>query len=363
MDALRLFIAALFFLRLHIDGVVITSYIDYRDYDVNCIVKHLRTQHRHLYVEFESIKSRLRYCDKYMQSLHDSFFDAAGNLISPNTNQSCVINLLKRHNVSEVLVKAIAYNYFKRQLVKFRSNATCGGVVTVLRLDNDCEHPEMSAKFIGNNKSLWKLRPCLDDLFGEFSVDAIVFTESGERLGARRFSGHLRNYLRELVDAASNFCSSTDWNVLAKFYGIGNLAKKEFAEIYERPQIDCFLKHLDEMKMLGNTTYRFYGRYPLGRVDEGMKKCDDIMREQVESVITVDLFGFTEKSRNVKNCVIESSASEQLIEKVVVLPVVMRFIDVSAKDADIPQQIYVESSKKIIDNTLACLEAFWLKKN
>lgn len=359
MDALRVLIAVLYLFCVDdIDGVVITSYIDYRDYDVNCIVEQLQTHHRHLRVEFKSIKSRLRHCDNYMQTLHNSFFKAAENLILVNTDRSCVINLLRRHNVSEVFFKAIAYNYFKRHLVKFKSNATCEGVVKVLRVDNDCEHPEMSAKFIGNNKSLWKLRPCLDDLFGEFSVDGIVFADHGVRLGVRRFSSHLRHYLRELVDASSNFCSKTNWNVLAKFYGIGNLAKKEFAEIYDQAQIDCFLKYVHENKILGKTSYRFYGRYQLWRDAEWIKECDDIMKEQVESVITVDLFGFTEKSRYVKSCVIESSSSEQLIEKLVVIPAVMRFIDVSADSVDLPRQIYVESSKRIIDKTMACLSAF-----
>lgn len=358
MDALRVLIAAFYFLRVGIGGVVITSYIDYRDYDVNCIVKHLRTHHRHLHVEFESIKNRLKHCDDYMAKFQDSFFDSVGDLISENTNRTCVINLLRRHNVSEVLVKAITYNYFRRRLVQFRPNETCEGVVKVLRVDNDCEHPEMSAKFIGNNKSLWKLRPCLDDLFGEFSVDGIVFVDRGERLGVRRFASHLQHYLRELVDVAKTFCSKTDWNSLAKFYGIEKLPEKEFVEIYNRTQIDCFRKYLDENRILFNASYRLYDRYQLGRGKEGMEKCDDIMKEQIQSVINVDLFGFTEKSQKVKDCVIEANSSERLIEKMVVMPAVMRYIDVSAKDADTPQQIYVESSKKIIDIMLACLVAF-----
>lgn len=123
--------------------------------------------------------------------------------------------------MSNVFLKAIFYNYFKRRFAS-NSNKTCDDIVNVLRVDNDCEHREMSVEFISDRKSLWKLRPCLNDLFGEFNVEEIIFVDHGLawnwRIGLRKCRRHLLEFISQIVKTSRSFCNELNLDLTIKYF-------------------------------------------------------------------------------------------------------------------------------------------------
>lgn len=334
-------------------GYLISDLTDYRDYDANCVAYYLQNNHS-IHIRFKPEPRRMNYCRSYVDNLEQSFYESVESLISPKPRRNCVMSLLKRHNVKDVFFKAIGYNYFKRQLVKFAVSKTCSNVVNVLRVDNDCELREMTVNFIGSNKSLWKLRPCLDDLFGEFDVDEIVFVNQDSRVGFRRFGRHLSSFFTLLAETGKTFCSDLNLNLMIKYFGIESLQNDELRAIYNRTQIDCFMNFFINNEIIEKTSYRFPDT---ANKDEDLS-CDEIMREQVEKVVAVDLFGFAEFSQKVKDCIIEGNRMEKNIERVVIMPAVASSLDLSRKHFEIPKVVYVQNTKRIIEISLACLRVF-----
>lgn len=307
------------------------------------------------FLVLRSRENRFNYCEKYIDKFQKSFYETVEPLITNNTNKKCVRNLLQRHNTHSVFFKAIAYNYFKRQLVNFKSNKTCAGVVNVLRVD-DCKYREMTVKFIGDDKSLRKVRPCLDDLFGEFNINEIAFVNHEDwRIGFRRFGRHLWTYMSELIGVARDFCSKLDLNLNIKYFGIKSLHNDELEEIYNQTQIDCFKNFFVSNNFMEKTAYQFDDDFSMENNPEYLRRCDEVMHEQVENVITIDLFGFTEASQRVMDCIIKRNRDGKFIERVVILPAIVRFIDV---DFELPQNDFIRNSKFIMDMTLGCLEYF-----
>ena len=331
---------------LCVGSYLISDLSDYKDYDANCVGEYLQNRYNLNISLKASTKKRLNYCTSYMETFNESFYETVANLIPTESRRECVVQLLKRNRVSDVFFKAIGYNYFKRQLVKFPSNKTCNGIVNVLRVDNDCEFREMTVNFIGN-KSLGKLRACLDDLFSEFNVDEIVFAnQGGLRVGRRFFGRHLSEYFKQLNETGKIFCSDLNLNLAVKYFAIDSTRKVR--EIYNETQIDCFKNFHINNRIIKHLVYRHSDTMKLHKDDP---MCDEIMREQVESVITIDLFGFTEFSRRVKNCIIERNRFEQIIEQVVVSPIAVKYFDSSSSS-------YIKNTKKIIEMTLDCLQFF-----
>ena len=359
MVGLRSFLSAVAFVctvAIVADGNFVTVHSDFQDYDLNCVVRHLNNHHRFNLV-VKPIKKRLGYCGAYMGKLESSFYEKAEQFIPQNTNRTCVINLLKRHNVTDVFIKAIAYNQYKKKLVKYKSNETCKGIVNILRVNGDYEYREMSVNFVGSNESLWRLRPCLNDLFGKFEVNEIHFVNQNESIGLRRFAAHLQSFLFELVSAAKNFCSDISFDLSAKYFGI---EREKFGKIYNRTQLECFEKFFLESKILGNFTFEPKDSDQLNDDSyETSETCDEIMEEQVRKVVIIELFGFTELSQRVIDCILGRNAEDKLIEQVVILPAVMRAYQMqTVDDYETPRKVYIESTKKIIEMSLSCLNFF-----
>lgn len=329
-----------------VGGYLISDLSDYRDYDASCIGDYIQKRYG-LNISLKAKTKRLSYCTPYIESVDESFYETVGALIPSESRRECVINLLKRHRVSDVFFKAIGYNYFKRQLVKFSSNETCEGIVNVLRVDNDCEFREMTVNFIGGNKSLGKLRACLDDLFSEFNVDEIVFVDHEDsRIGRRRFGGHLTEFFRQINETGKTFCSESNVDLAVKYFAADNA--KEAGEKYNETQIECFKNFHFNNKIIKRLSYRHSDT--LNR-QEDSTACENIMQEEVLNVISIDLFGFTGFSQRVKNCIIDRNRSEQLIEQVIILPTVVKHLDS-------PSGAYIKSTKRIIEMSLDCLQFF-----
>lgn len=305
----------------------------------------------HFFINFRSRENRFNYCEKYIDKLEKSFYKTVEPLISNNTDKECVINLLQRHKTHSVFFKAIAYNYFKKQLVNFRYHKACAGVVNILRVD-DCKYREMTVKFIGSDKSLRKVRPCLDDLFGEFNINEIAFVNHDDwRIGFRSFGRHLWTYFYELIGVSRDFCSKLDLNLNIKYFGI----KNELEGIYNQTQINCFRNFFVSNNFMAKSAYQFKDDFSNENNPEYLRRCDEVMQEQIENVITIDLFGFTEASQRVMECINEENKNGKFIERVVILPAVVRFIDV---DFELPQDEFIQNSKFIMEMTLRCLQKF-----
>lgn len=348
MVAFHFNLIAFTFASVGVGGFLISDLSDYRDYDANCIGEYLNNHYNFNISLKEKAAKRMNHCSSYIATLDESFYETAGKLIPSETRRECLVSLLKRHRVSDVFFKAIGYNYFKRRLVKSSSNNSCEGIATVLRVDNDCEFREMTVNFIGGNKSLWKLRACLDDLFSEFNVDEIVFSVANQeisRIGRRRFGSHLSEFFKQLNETGRTFCSESNVDLAVKFFESDSKSE----ETFNQTQIDCFKNFYSSCKIIKRLSYRHSDT--LKRQQEAVLACDEIMREQVESAITIDLFGFTEFSRRVKDCILESNRDEQLIEEVVIAPTVMKYFHT-------PVAAYISSKKRIIEMTLDCLQFF-----
>ena len=237
--------------------------------------------------------------------------------------------------------------------MSFKYNKTCAGVVNVLRVD-DCRNREMAVNFIGDNKSQRKVRPCLDDLFGSFNVNEIAFVDQDWRIGFRRFGTHLQSFFRELIEVARNFCS--ELNLHIKYFGISSLHKDKLDEIYNQTQIECFKTFFHSNNFSDKSSYQFTDEHNMENQLESSIKCDEVMQEQVENVITIDLFGFTEPSVRVMECIKNQNRDGKFIEQVIIIPAIMRFIDI---DYDFSlQDDFIESSKHIMNITLCCLQSF-----
>lgn len=302
-------------------------------------------------------ENKLRYCDKYTEKFKSSFYETVEPLIPTNANKSCVVNILQHHKAHDVLFKAIAYNYFKRQLVKFSYNKTCSGVVNVLRVD-DGKYREMTVNLIGDDKSQKKVRPCLDDLFGGFNVNQIAFINHQDlRIGFRRFGIHLRSYLNGIIQAAKDYCTESEFhlNLNIKYFGIKSLSDDELGEIYNQTQIECFKNFSVSNNFVEKSAYQFNDDFSMETPFKSSRKCDEVMQEQVESVITIDLFGFTEPSQRVMDCIMDRNRDGKFIEQIVIMPAIVRYIDV---DYEIPEEDFINNSKVVIGIMFECLQSY-----
>jgi hypothetical protein len=350
MAALRLLLAAFASVFVCVDCFLISDLTDYGSYDKDCVALWLWTHNSFDMAEW--MQNRVDECRSYNDKLEKSFYDSVEELISAKPHRQCVMKLLRHHNASDVFIKAIAYNYFKEQLVSFSPNATCEGVVDVLRVDNEGENREMDVNFIGDDKSLWKLRPCLNDLFGAFGVREIVFVNQGERIGARSFGTHLKSYFIELYESAEAFYNDT---LLREKFA---LVSSRATEVYNQTQLDCFRMMFVEQEIIEPSSYRFIDTIDINSDPEYISTCTEIMQEEIEKSVAVDLFGFTESSQRVKNCIIEKNVLKQFIEPVVIIPAVAKIIELLESRANVTYDVYSANVKRTIRATFDCLEQF-----
>lgn len=214
----------------------------------------------------------------------------------------------------------------------------------------------MTVNFIGDDKSLLNVRPCLDDLFGEFNINEISFINHKDwRIGFRRFGRHLWTYFGELIELAGNFCSELNLDLNIKYFGIKSLHSEELEGIYNQTQINCFRNFFVTNSFIEKSAYQFNDKFRTENNLELLRRCDEVMLEQVENVITVDLFGFTEASQRVMDCIVKRNRGGKFIERVIIMPAVANFLDI---DFQLPQNEYIKNSKFIMKMTLDCLEKF-----
>jgi hypothetical protein len=346
MAALRfLLISALASALVCLDCYVISDLTDYDDYDKRCIAVW-----SHQAGEWPS-RDRMDKCRSYNEKLELTFYDSVEDFISTKPHRQCVMELVRRYELGKVFIKAIAYGQFKEPLVGFATNATCEGVVSVLRVDNEGNSRAMHANLIGSNKSLWKLRACLNDLFGAFDVREIVFVNQGERIGARSFGAHLKSFLGEVYEAASAFCSDTVLD--EKFALLTSQARK----VWSQTHIECFYLTLVKQKLIEPSVYRLHDKLNLTLAPVTITTCEEMMRDEVEKAIVVDLFGFTEPSQRVKDCVVEKSSREKFVVPVLIMPAIEGIINLNEKSQNV-RDLFKINTRRVIETTFECLEKF-----
>lgn len=320
---------------------------DYRDFDESCIARTFQ-QRYNINVATKAKAKSDTFCDHHINVIEKSFYDSVADLISPEHRRGCVIDLLKRHQVADLFVKAIGYKYFEDQLVKFSPNKTCEGLVEVLRKDHRCDLRELKVNLI-SDKQQWKLLSCIDDLFGANKVDVVTFVnQKNAKIGVRKFGNHMSSFMSTLAEIGKTYCSDLNLDLVVTFFDIVNVKLQEHNGETVQSQLDCFLsffKHnmIDGPKQIKDSPE--------------LLKCNKMMQDKVESGITLRLFGLTEPSQRVKHCIIKRNSFERYIEKVIVMPRIMKYV-VEDIDIEIAENIFVKNSKKIVEITLSCLKLF-----
>jgi uncharacterized protein YpiB (UPF0302 family) len=254
MEVVRLILAILFITAHVTDAFVITTLTDYVDFDENCVVD---------YVQETDIDRRCRNkVAKYRSSFYETIRE---RLTEPD---ECAVNQLERYNVSEVLLRAIAYNYNPCHFVTFNAVESCEGVLkwsnnSVFR--DNCGYNVTIVTLSQHNKSLGKLRHCVNDLFRERQLDTIIFVDDADdsrsELGARSFGRHATAFVEQLTELAANLC---DENLIAP--------------------------HNEALERL----YNFTGKFDAAEVGTIL-----------EEITVIDLFGFTQPSKKVERCIID----------------------------------------------------------
>lgn len=324
-----------------------SDFTDYKDFDAGCIAGY-----------FVKIKNTTKvkdgkYCDQHINTIEKSFYDSVGDLVSPELRRSCVIELLKRHNVSETFFKAIAYNYFKNKLVEFSPNKTCDGLVNVIGEMHWCDRISLKVNYTTGDHRHWKLQSCIDDLFGAYKVDEITFVnQHNAKIGFRKFGTHLSHFLSILAETGNIFCSDLNLDLAKSFFDIVNLNPQHQHRVYNQSQTDCFKSFF--VNKLINTG----GSQDQHEEFSESDKCQLFLREHVESVIDIRLFGFNEPSQRVKDCIINENSMGNYIEKFVVIPEILRIIGMTNVDVGTPKNTHINSKKKIIELTLSCLKLY-----
>ncbi|KAG5685034.1 hypothetical protein PVAND_014237 [Polypedilum vanderplanki] len=243
--------------------IIITPLIDYFDFNEECVIN---------YIKRSGIG---RYCRDEITNYKEMFINTVKEKLEGEESSECVINHIKFYNISEVFLKAIAYNYDPNHFVTFKNS--CNDVMSnnMSIFIDDCGSRATIVILRQDNKSLRKLRHCFNDLFYKFKLDKIiVFDEtdgSRSEIGARNFAKHSLTFIEEIIKITLMSCS------------------KEKSEI---------------LKKLSNTIY-----------DKNEEEFEEIFHENC----WVDLFGFTQPSKNVERCIIDeyqASENEKLSELV-----------------------------------------------
>ena len=281
MDVIRLIIV--FSLTPAItSGFIITNLIDYTDFKEDCIVHYLSRYHPNHNLNITSFScvdknNKVDYfCDNEIGRFERSFYSTIeDNLMRNHRNESqdvleCSINQLRAYNVSEMFLKAIAYNYYPTKFVTFNSPIeSCKGIIKFNNsiVTDVCDECVLTVILTDGNKSLNELQSCLNDLFSECELNKIVlndeFDNSTYSIGVRSFGMHTITFVQLMANMAINLCSTIE-------------------------NID---KMLDSAQL--NAIENFFN----------MKS--EIFVEKFHTIAIIDLFGFSKPSKNVEQCIID----------------------------------------------------------
>lgn len=357
MDVLKLIIIWFSSILVNLSAVQITQLTNYKDFNKDCVAHHLQVHH-----DFEiSYKSYWKHfdlnrCHNVIRDIKRTFYESLEAFICQHQHDHCMMQLIKRHNVSEVFLKAIGYNYFKTELVAFEHRKNCDGLIKSPTIDNvSCERV-LYADFSGDYKSLWRMQSCLDDLFGAFDVNQIyVGNDDDVGIGLRNIGGHAQEFFIQLKALAQEFCSDMNLRTLNKFYW----DKVQKRRLHRIPHVmNCFREFFISNKIIDKRNYEFIDndkhKSPNLHVD-----CNRIIDDDVEELTEINLFGFTEPSRRVKKCIIDRNKEQgQLIEQNLILPLIVNEIELRKDYIMFPQELLINNTKKIVKFTLECMQFF-----
>lgn len=265
MEASRLIFAFLF-LAYRTNAFIITHMIDYRDFSEKCVTQYVQNRHFNL----------PKYCrhniDNYKRSFYESIevIVKGQQAVDNKTALECAINQLKLYNVSEVLLKAIAYKYDPAHFVSFEAiEKSCDGIVISNNVSviTDRSGFRVMVVILGErNKSRAKLQHCLNDLFRKYLLNKLILyddeTASVSEIGLRSFGKHAITFLEQLAEIAQYNCKSYD------------------------QMSDDDLNRVELLRKIVNS--------PVGN-----------FTETFHELTAVDLFGFTQPSINVERCIID----------------------------------------------------------
>lgn len=259
---------------------IITNLIDYRDFQEDCIVHYLRTHQASHNLNFSSfnVTKTFDYCDYEIKRFQRSFYNTIEEHLSRSHEkesqiavQNCSINQLRAYNVSDVFLKAIAYNYYPTKFVTYNSaEESCKGIIKFNNntITDVCGERGMAVILTAGNKSVIELQSCLNDLFRELELNKIVLNDefdssSPNSIHLRSFGMHAVTFIQLLARMAINLCMS--------------------------------IKNIDEM----------FNATQLKAIENLFRLSSEDFVEKFHEFTTIDLFGFTQPSKNVEQCIID----------------------------------------------------------
>lgn len=259
---------------------IITNLIDYTNFEEDCIVHYLSKNypnHNLNITSFNTVNTDNNddnFCDNEIRRFERSFYNTAEeNLIRNHGNENqdvldCSVNILKAYNVSEVFLKAIAYNQYPTKFVTFNSVLdSCKGIIKFNNNVTDvCEERVLAVIITDGNKSINELQSCLNDLFRELELNKIVlndeFGNSPYSIHVRSFGMHTITFVQLVANMAINLCST-----------IENIDK-----MFDSVELNT-IENLFNMKL-------------------------EIFVEKFHKIAVIDLFGFSKPSKNVEQCIV-----------------------------------------------------------
>jgi hypothetical protein len=248
------------------------------DFNEDCIVHYLSRDHPNHNLNLSSFIGVVddNNCDNKIELYERSFYNTIDeNLMKNHGNESqdvleCTINQLRAYNVSEIFLKAIAYNYYPTQFVTFNSALeSCKGIIKfnnnyATRVENE---RVLAVILTDGNKSINEIQSCLNDLFSELKLNKIVlndeFDNSPYSVQVRSFGMHTITFIQLLTNMAINLCSTME-----------NIDK-----MFDSAQLNA-IENLFNIK-------------------------SEIFVEKLHEIAIIDLFGFSRPSKNVEQCIID----------------------------------------------------------
>lgn len=213
----RLILLAIFFSFLHAE--IISDFFSYREIDEKCVVLYLR--------EFYNLNITIdvnltRKCKIVNKKFESSISESIKEILKGHeiNNTECAINLFGFYNINSVIFKALAYNHEITDLTPtFNPNKSCENVINfqppsdINQLDEDCDEKVMTVSLVidnNDNKSFTHIRHCLNDLFRAYrGVDKIAIDGLGE-IFMRKFPRHLMEFLKQVTERAVKYCDDVE---------------------------------------------------------------------------------------------------------------------------------------------------------
>lgn len=240
---MKVLLSLLFALNfLAIESYYLTELFDINQFDSVCVAQYLNIK------KTNTSKNDFKRCDRNIEALKRSISQTIEEILEGQEKindevKKCAINLVDFYNITSVVFRALAYH---QKSLEFTTNSqqSCEDIVKFNSTLSvmECGMKVLTVESIGVNKSFLHLKHCLNDLFHEFKVDKIVFSDSlDSEISKRLFGKHLMEFLMQLSMMGVKYCKG----------------------------------------------------------DENL----DV--ENVENLVGIDFFGLTQPSKRVENCIIE----------------------------------------------------------